>query len=585
MTLPTATSSAGAGEPQELPFPPGPIEDLLRTFVKAVRAHQLYPSNSPVYKAAVDSVRTAFAPVWRQTDELALKFSETEIKWFGHPVLTEATKSGDSLPWTFFKDGLRELQLTPGFEGEELVELFEILQRIRKASPDEDDLLTLLWQADFANLRYRYVDVGGDTGGTLADGSRKPELGTPGQVMSRAHEESEQAVNAVVNMQDFDATLYFLDEKELDYLRQEIEREYASDLRQNVIAILFDIYEAQSAPAIREEVSELIETLMLLLLAAGQLRSVAYLLSETQVIAKRVTNMTPQQVDRLGKLPERLSAAEPLSQLLQGLDESADLPPQTELIALFEQLRAGALETVLATLPRLQNPKVRPRVEQAANRLAGANTFELAKLVLSKNRDVALEALRRAGAMKTAAAVVPMAKVLADSNDVQVRQVAAQALSDIGSPGALQALEKSIEDSDRDVRVSAVRTLGAKAFRGVFQRLESAVKAKAIRERDLTEKMAFFEAYGALCGDGGVAYLDEILNGKSMLGRREDPELRACAAIALGRIATKKATDSLKLAANEKDIVVRNAVTRALRGGTGGSGNTGPLRNTGPLTR
>ena len=36
-------------------------------------------------------------------------------------------------------------------------------------------------------------------------------------------------------------------------------------------------------------------------------------------------------------------------------------------------------------------------------------------------------------------------------------------------------------------------------------RLEAIVKGKAVRDADLTEKMAFFEAYGALCGDGGSA--------------------------------------------------------------------------------
>ena len=62
------------------------------------------------------------------------------------------------------------------------------------------------------------------------------------------------------------------------------------------------------------------------------------------------------------------------------------------------------------------------------------------------------------------------------------------------------------------------------------------MKGKAIREADLTEKMAFFEAFGALAGEGGVEYLDSVLNGKGFLGRREDAEVRACAAIALGRV-------------------------------------------------
>jgi hypothetical protein len=117
------------------------------------------------------------------------------------------------------------------------------------------------------------------------------------------------------------------------------------------------------------------------------------------------------------------------------------------------------------------------------------------------------------------------------------------------------------------VRVAVVKTLGAKAYRGVFTRLENYVKSKALRDADLTERMAFFEAYGALCGDNGVPFLDGLLNGKGMFGRREDPEMRACAAIALGRIATPKAQTSLRQAAGEKDVVVRNAVNRAMRAG------------------
>ena len=79
--------------------------------------------------------------------------------------------------------------------------------------------------------------------------------------------------------------------------------------------------------------------------------------------------------------------------------------------------------------------------------------------------------------------------------------------------------------------------------------------------------MALFEAYGAVCGDVGIPYLDGILNGKGFLGRREDPELRACAAMALGRIGTPGAINALRNAQGEKDVVVRNSVNRALKAG------------------
>jgi HEAT repeat protein len=93
------------------------------------------------------------------------------------------------------------------------------------------------------------------------------------------------------------------------------------------------------------------------------------------------------------------------------------------------------------------------------------------------------------------------------------------------------------------------------------------VKGRSLRDADLTEKMAFFEAYGTLAAQAGVAFLDGLLNGKGFLGKREDPELRACAAMALGKIGSRDAADALQRAQGDKDVLVRNAVNRAVRGG------------------
>jgi HEAT repeat protein len=153
--------------------------------------------------------------------------------------------------------------------------------------------------------------------------------------------------------------------------------------------------------------------------------------------------------------------------------------------------------------------------------------------------------------------------------DQPLRLIAVQALNDIASPGALQVLERAVDDPDRDVRVAALRALGAKAYKPALPRIDAAVKGKRAREVDLTEKMALFEAYGALAGDAGIAVLDELLNGKGFLGKREDGELRACAAMSLGKIGSDRATSALRKAVNEKDVVVRNAINRALRGGPG----------------
>jgi HEAT repeat protein len=95
------------------------------------------------------------------------------------------------------------------------------------------------------------------------------------------------------------------------------------------------------------------------------------------------------------------------------------------------------------------------------------------------------------------------------------------------------------------------------------------VQGTSTREIDRTERIALFELYGTICGDAGVAVLEPILNAKGgLFSRKEDPELRACAAVGLGKINTDAARAALQKSASDKDVVIRNAVSRALRGGS-----------------
>lgn len=577
-------------ERREPPFSPALVEELLRQLDKTVRAHQLYLHNNPTYLKAVDTLRASFVPIWAETDSLSLSVTDLKFIWFDLPVHEQRERASDSLPWTFYKDGLREVTLSPGFEGPELELLLDIIPRVRKAASHEDDLITLLWEQEFAHLTYRYVEVASEAGIPIdpsAEAGRWPvEQGAVVEDPRLAIEEARRAADAaadaggadeeikqspggIVKMEDFDSTLYFLDAEEVSYLRRETEREYATDLRRTVLTGLLDVFELQTDPSIRQEVTQNLDALTLHLLAGRQFSTVAFLLREIGTVLERAKDLTPELRDRMAGLPDRLSDPAVLSQLLQAMDESESLPPRADLEELFAQLRASALGTVFGWLGSTQNAKLRPLLEGAAERLAVSNTGELVKLISSAEGAVAMEAVKRAGGLKTAAAVPALGKVLSEPTR-DLRLAAVSALVEIGTPGAMQALEKALEDVDRDVRVAAIKALGQKAYKPALSKVTALVKANQIREADRTERLSMFELYGSLCGDGGVPWLDELLNPKSgLFSKKEDPEFRACAAIALGRIGTARAQQALQKAMSEKDVVVRNAVNRALKGGAG----------------
>jgi hypothetical protein len=584
------------GDPdrREPPFNPRLVEEVLRQLDKTVRAYQLYMRNNPMYLKTLETLRTSFAPVWAGTDVLSLSVTDTNFIWYGVPVHVQGERASDSLPWTFYKDGVRELTLTAGFEGPELELLLDIIPRVRRATSHEDDLITLLWEQEFSHLRYRYVEAGSETGvpfDSAAEPGRWPV--EPGVVVQdprvaieearrtaaeggqgRASpsqgggtEEMKESPTGIVSMEDFDSTLYFLDEKEVSYLRSEMEREYATDLRRTVLTGLLDVFELQADDAIRQEVTQNLDALTLHLLAGQQFSNVAFLLREIGAVVERAKGLTPELRDRLANLPDRLSDPAALSQLLQAMDEAETLPPRADLDELFSQLRPSSLGTVFGWLGSTQNANLRPLLESAAERLAQSNTGELVKLIASPDGAVAIEAIKRAGGLKTAAAVPALGKVLGEP-DRDLRLAAVTALVEIATPGAMQAIEKALEDRDRDVRVAAIKALTQKAYKPALSKVTSLVKARQIREADRTELLAMFELYGTLCGDVGVPWLEELLNPKGgLFSRKEDRELRACAAIALGRIGTARARQALEKSVAEKDVVVRNAVSRALRGG------------------
>lgn len=562
------TTSVPKIEDDELDEPSFPIlyvTDLLKAFVKAMRAHQLYMANNPMHARSLETVKHAFAAIWERATTIEFQVTETELKWEGRVVLHENDRTSDNLAWLFFKDGIRELTFLQGFENEDLAGLFDILQRVRKAGADDDDLLTLMWECEFSTLQYKYVDLLAENAPSIEamnTGGPKEKLLSPAQAESGG---VETTTSSITQLSDFDSALYFLDDREVEYLQGEIAREFSTDLRPAVIASLLDVFENQKDPTVREEICGLLDYFLLILLSTAQYRNAAYLLREATVTANRAPDILEPQKQRLTQLGELMSDPKPLGQLLQALEDTPLRAPQMELDELFAVLQPRALETLLGWIARSNNTELRMLLELAATRLASANSGELIRLIGSDDEAVAMEAIRRAASLKSPAAVPSLGKMLT-VGEPELRVAAVNALTEIGSPGAMQMLERAIIDEDREVRIVAVRALGARLSRSALPRIEVAIKGKDLRDSNLTEKMAFFEAYGLLSGEAGIPLLDGLLHAKGFMGKKDDSEIRACAAMALGKINSPKALDSLNRAAGEKDVIVRNAVSRAIRG-------------------
>jgi HEAT repeat protein len=545
------------------------VSETLKALARAVRSFQLYLPNNPMHVRAIDSARSAFVGLWAHCESVEIAITETDFRHDEIVVYTEGGRGGESLPWLFYKDGIRTFEIRKGFEVHELPKFLGALQAVRTQALGDEDLVTLFWECDFEQLSYRYEEAGGD--GYAAPGAELMRGGAPaGSVDAPIENETDAGTygagrSQFARISDFDSTLYFLDEREITYLNQAIHDDFTSDLRPSVAAALLDTFETQSDPEIREEICGILENFMLVLLSGLQFRTISFLVRESEIALSRASDVLPSHNKRVRDLLDLMSNPATLNQLLDALEHNQLQPSQQDIVALFAHLKTGALAPLVSHLVYSRNGELRTILEESVTRLAGSHTEELTALIGSSDEAVALESMRRAGDMQSHAAVASLAKNLESPSDVR-RAAAVAALARIGSPGAMHALERALDDVDRDIRIAVVLACAERHFRPVQSRLEKAIKERLTRDGSSVEKTAFFDAYATLAGDSSVPLLENILLPHGLLARKEDPMTRASAAMALGKLGTQRAFDVLRKAGNDKDIVVRSAAARALRG-------------------
>jgi hypothetical protein len=550
-------------------LPAAQVAELINNVVKALRAFHMYLPNNPIYQRATENVRAAFTPIWAVIDQLVLTVAETDFVWEEQVVYHQANK-GESLAWGLFKDGMRSLTIRRGAEEEELTRFLETVNQARYLAADAgDDLLTLLWEQEYQFIQYHFVEFFGEGGGSLpeATGSAGAASNDPESAQARhaqAAEEAPPRPKGVVDLEDFDSTLYFLDESEINAVAADLQEEYRRDARGSAINVLFDLFELQGDSPTRDEIVGTLEALFPNFLNARDFRTAAAVLRDAKVVAARAPGITAEHRARLEALVTKLSEPAIVSQLVQSLDEAPALAGQAEVAEVLRELQGAALEPVLTWLPRLSSAPLREVLEGVVDRLAAAHGNEVLRILRNPESEALAGVVPLCGRLMLNQAVPGLGEVTRHQ-DATLRLAAVQALAQLGTPAALGFIEQAIEDNDRAVRLVAVRSAAARGYKGALKRVEGVVLGRAVKEMDLTEKMAFFEAYGAIAGTAGLKALSGILQPRGLLKLKEPSETRACAAMALGKIRAPEARELLQKVVEDKDLVVRNAASRALR--------------------
>jgi HEAT repeat protein len=402
-----------------------------------------------------------------------------------------------------------------------------------------------------------YVDAVEDEGGDVPKPDRNAGAGDRLEDMTEI-----EAVLEAGTFTEEDAAEFAdvaLGEPDLLYLKREMEAEWARPVVHDVTLALLDQFEMRDQER-RRQVVDILREMLPRLLGALDFSNVALIVNELQLLANKTgENETQELVTSLLR-----DMSEAMAEMVSAVDAEGVSPAADDLAALVGALQAEAIPTLVRAIPAVPNRQTRDRLEEALDRLVGANPGYVVDLLSAEDPMLAAEAARIVGRLKLREAENDLIELSKRPEDV-TRQAAIEALAILGSSVGAEALASALSDPGRDIRMAAVSAILAVRAAGTATLLSEIIEGSDLSDRDQGEQMAFMRAFATLAGDEAAPVLAKILNGRKWWGGRRASTTRACAARALALVGSPMARTALQKAGSDRAAPVKSAVRVALR--------------------
>lgn len=549
--------------------------DLTSFFIKTIKAVRFYPPDNPTIKGFRDQLLKKFQHFLNKYPSFILQIGEFALS-FKDRNLYENRDTKSSLAFLFYKDGLRELRFLKGLEEWEVQGVMDVLRGSENINALEDDLVTLLWERDFAHISYLATDEFLEDTPILIpeniDQLRSNLIFKPlahnVQVDILEEEGEEEADLDKIISQGVEApslknrNVYFLTPDELDRLRNEVASEIDPTFVFNAIDILFEILALEKEREPYQDAVNLLQKMLDGLLTLGEFQRASHLLKQLYIVIKTY-ELKDWQTEALHQLIESAGdevRIERIGKILEK-EEGVRLEDVNDYLILLQQ---SSIKPLIKLLGELKNSKTRRVICDALSEI-GKNAVELFTPFIDDSRWYLVRnityILGRIGKEKA----LPHLQKAFNHDELRVRREAVQALGLIGGPKAVSLLIKALIDRDARIRAMAAINLGKVGKNVGLAGLLEVVQSKDFHKKEPAEMKAFLDAIGMVGSNEALPALQQMLERKSLFGMGRKDETRPGVANALAMIGTPEARAILEKGRDSKDESIRTACRQALK--------------------
>jgi HEAT repeat protein len=533
------------------------VKEILQGLPRARRIIKTYPNNNPVYLGTIGDVYGKFERLFSVREEIALVITRNEI--FFDSVEVCRSEGGElDLPFLFFRDGIMEIRFRRDLTRSELEEFLEIIAVDLAPDDPDDDLVTLLWERDFENIRY-FVDESllMEEGDYQKEAIERVKTKMPGiEQALKTHGTSIAYVDpGTIPAAD-------IGEDDLGALLVDVDRSRASHHVQKLAEILLEMVRYGHGGDNPEELQSFFKDLLIYQLRQGDFGA---FMDIGTMIRQAGDGSDGSEALRIAcsRLTGLFGSPDVVAQIGTVLDNAKELSNDI-LMDYVALLSAEAVDPLVSLMGDLSSIQGRKRVIMMLSSLGRTNLQALARALRDPRWYVVRNIVHILRQIASPHAVEYLMQGLRHE-EPRVRREAIRALGELKNPSTLTVLKGSLQDPDPANRAHAVRALGDFGSDDAKKILLHEIGSRGFDEQGFDQRKEFFQALSRWKDREVLEVMMRILRGRSLFRWGRVEENKALAAYALGLMGQREALPILRELKGTSSRVLREYAEQAIR--------------------
>ena len=557
------------------------VKDIFIVLGNAVSAFRLYPSENPTVRNFISDLFERLSEYLDEYGELEVGIEEQAFTLEGRTILQDPNPVR-SLPFFFFKDGMKTLEFHRGLQKSELDGFLEVIREVSQLPPEEGDIVNAMWELDFPNVRHVAPDDFLETKIGLARRVLRPELDVSSLSQGRielAPEDLEEIRKSVLTLEkskagegavadptfleDIDKTLAKTSDREMVEIEALLAANRQLSQDEEYLSLILEIIYLEDRPEQFPAIADILEQYHQDALQKREFRRAAKLLRALSEIKELYATKNKLKSDLIESVISLVTRQSQLVDLREALDPNSisDSKGLFDYLLFFGSRSTGLVADIYE---HATSQEYRRKALEILKEIGKTDIHKLMALVQESRPELSQEIIRLLSENADVRILNFLANIVAYKNP-QVKLAAIQALGRIQDEAANKVLLGFLADANEEVRLGALDNMKKVADRQVLGRIIEAIKDKDFAKKSGRGKKALFGVLGRSDSEEACSFLAEILGKVPFLPNPKHTELCLYSIGALEKMELASSREVLKLGAKRRHRKIRSACLAAIK--------------------